>query len=155
MAALPENGHWRVQCARLEARDNIFYFLHTTGHTQYNLIQCKTTLIIIIIIKRKQSTPQINGSFKTCFLISASSAIWLLSTWKGPKVIARNLPLPPLLLSLPSQLIVFAQLEAKLICSIFRWLKQHSTPLYSQIIFNSTILRNQSGMNKVKRKEAT
>lgn len=75
MAALPENSHWRVQRAQLKARDNIFYSLHPTGHTHYNLIQCKG-ILIIIIIKSKQSNPQINSSFKTSFLISVCSQIY-------------------------------------------------------------------------------
>lgn len=72
MAALPDNSHWRVLCGQLQARGSLFYSLHTTGRTHYNLIEHKGTLTIITI-KSKQSTLQINASFKTCFLTSVSS----------------------------------------------------------------------------------
>lgn len=121
MAALPENGHWRALCGQSQARRSPFYSLHTTGRTPYNLREHKGTLPIITI-KSKQSTLQI-ASFKTCFLTSVSSLTYGYCPLERPQSdgqeSATTTPsaVPAIVFNL------FAQLEAKLICSIFGWLK--------------------------------
>lgn len=107
---------WRVLCGQWQVRGSLFYSLHTTGHTHYNLIEHKGTLTIITI-KSKQSTLQINDSFKTCFLTSVSSQTYGYCPLEMPQSDGQESAT-----TTPSA-VPAIMFEAKLICTIFKWLK--------------------------------
>lgn len=122
MAAAPANSNLGGWGMRFEARNSHSCSPAIVGHALSpdrgpHVTQSKVTSYLLV--KDNTSTDQ-QLFFNTFPNFVFLSDTWLLSTWKGPSVTARNLPPPPLRLFLPSYLIVFAQLEAKLICSIFR-----------------------------------